>query len=206
MSDTNKNSMIEEANSTFDNAKDIEFLREKSIQLEEENKKISAELNQKLNESKELIASVTQLREELDFLKTKTGRYIKDMNESHQKEKENLLAIQYELENRLKMIPQKELDERMVVQSPGPLDKTFQDETFQETAYKTLPLNRLGDASSMDKYKEELNRYKQDLEHLSKEFLKVRNENHALRKVSNIYFLSLILRINIHVKQFCFNF
>ena len=175
--------MSEEINSTIDNAqlKDMDFLKEKLTLLEEENKKVNGELSLKVNENKQLTASVAQLREELDFLKNKTARYIKDINESHQREKENLLAIQYELENKLKL---KDQNEKIISQSPAPQDKTFQDDTFQETAYKVLPSNRLDDGSTVDKYKEELNRYKQEFENLSKEFLKVRNENHSFRKVT----------------------
>ena len=74
---------------------------EKISNLESENKKLLIELDSKSQENLKLVNRIQGLEEELTFIKTKTTKYLNELNEKHKKEIEAFTKTIRQLENQL---------------------------------------------------------------------------------------------------------
>jgi len=69
--------------------------------LESENKKLAAELDLRSKENIRLETQIKNLEEELAFIKTRTSKYLNELNEKHKNEIDNFVKIIQQLQSDL---------------------------------------------------------------------------------------------------------
>lgn len=169
------------------------LLYERIAFLETANKKLNEELEIKVKENKGLSQTIENLNEELGFIKNKTAAYIKDMNQNHQIEKENLMEKLRQLENRTKENSQKEqiekerdinkIDETKLIEE---LKRKLEEQNKQIFHYKELyTSSQKIDPSLIEKYQKEFKGIRAELEKITHEKALLENEKLVLHQVKN---------------------
>lgn len=169
------------------------LLYERIAFLETANKKLNEELEIKVKENKGLSQTIESLNEELGFIKNKTAAYIKDMNQNHQIEKENLMEKLRQLENRTKENSQKEqiekerdinkIDETKLIEE---LKRKLEEQNKQIFHYKELyTSSQKIDPSLIEKYQKEFKGIRAELEKITHEKALLENEKLVLHQVKN---------------------
>ena len=98
--------------------------------LESENKKLATELDLRSKENVRLETQIKSLEEELTFIKTKTSKYLNELNEKHKNEIDNFVKIIQQLQNDLTVATTKNSS------SPPVLQIQDQNSENEPTGYK----------------------------------------------------------------------
>lgn len=163
---------------------------ERIAALEEENKRLTQQMEAKSQETKGLSNSIAALQEEISFLKSKTQSCLKELNDIHKRDKEKLYQQIRDLEAKSKdnqegkdELPSFGEDQTMKIQENQLLKQKITEYEKQISYLNQSFSTQVVDASNMDKYKEHLSKLKSELDKTIAEKNKVQNENDALKQV-----------------------
>ena len=136
------------------------------------------------------MSTVTNLQEEINFIKSKASAYLKQLSEIHKKEKDKLREQISDLEERLKhsndMVDETPTHVRNPSHDPNEnesLKQKISDYEKQISYLNQSFSNQNVDSSLAEKYKEHASKLKSELDKTLAERNKLQRENDAIRKV-----------------------